>query len=47
LLRWERKLRPGEDHARAARELLMPKYTAGKRGSYFNRPIRYGPTGVV
>ena len=47
LTRWERKLRPGEDHLRAAKELLLQKYNAGKKGSDFNRPLRYPPSGVV
>ena len=44
---WERKLRPGEDHLRAAKELLLQKYNAGKKGSDFNRPLRYPPSGVA
>ena len=47
LTRWERKLRPGEDPLRAAKELLLQKYNAGKKGSDFNRPLRYPPSGVV
>jgi len=39
LTRWERKLRPDEDHRRAARELLMQKYNASKRGNDFLRPL--------
>jgi hypothetical protein len=41
LVRWERKLRPDEDHLRAARELLMQKYSAGKRGNDQHRPLIY------
>jgi hypothetical protein len=47
ITRWERKLRPGEDHLRAAKELLLLKYNASKRGSDFNRPLIYPPSGVV
>ena len=48
LLRWERKLRPGEDAGRAARGLLLQKHSAQKKGSDFNRPLRYpGSGGVV
>jgi hypothetical protein len=45
--RWERKLRPGEDHLRAAKELLLQKYSAGKKGSDFHRRLVYPPTGLV
>ena len=45
--RFERKLAPGEDAHRAARELLMQRYRAGKSGSDFHRPIRYPPARVV
>ena len=38
--------RPGEDHLRAAKELLLQKYNVGKKGSDFNRPLRYPPSGV-
>jgi hypothetical protein len=47
VVRWQRKLRPGEDHLRAARELLMQKYATGKKGSDFNRPLRYPASGLV
>ena len=47
LTRWERKLKPGEDHLRAAKELLMQQHSAGKKGSDFHRPINYRPTGIV
>jgi hypothetical protein len=47
LVRWERKLRPDEDHRRAARELLMQKYNATKRRSDFLRPLVYRDTGIV
>ena len=43
----ERKLRPDEDHRRAARELLMQKYNASKRGNDFLRPLVYPPSGIV
>jgi hypothetical protein len=46
LVRWERKLRPDEDHRRAARELLMQRYRATKRGSDFLRPLVYPPSGL-
>jgi hypothetical protein len=39
LLRWERKIIAGEDHGRAARQLLWTKYNAGKKGYDANRPI--------
>ena len=32
---------------RTARELLMQKYNAGKKGSDFNRPLVYPPSGIV
>jgi hypothetical protein len=41
LVRWERKLRPDEDHRRAARELLMQRYNATKRGNDQHRPLIY------
>jgi hypothetical protein len=41
LVRWERKLRPDEDHPRAAKELLMQRYNATKRRSDFLRPLVY------
>jgi hypothetical protein len=47
ITRWERKLRPGEDHLRAAKELLLQKYNASKRGSDFLRPLVYPPSGIV
>jgi hypothetical protein len=47
LTRWERTLRPGEDHLRAAKELLLQKYNASKRGSDFLRPLVYPPSGIV
>jgi hypothetical protein len=40
------KLRPDEDHRRAARELLMQRYRATKRGSDFLRPLVYPPSGL-
>ena len=45
--RWERKLRPGEDAQRAAKDLLWRKYEAGKKGSDFNRPLVYPPSNIV
>jgi hypothetical protein len=47
ITRWERKLRPDEDHRRAARALLMQKYRASKRGSDFLRPLVYPRSGIV
>ncbi len=47
LTRWERKLRPDEEHRHAARELLMSKYNATKRGSDFLRPLIYPPSGIA
>jgi hypothetical protein len=47
ITRWERKVRPDEDHRRAARELLMQKYNATKRGSDFLRPLVYPPSAIV
>src|SRR5262245_2601225 len=47
LTRWERKLAPGEDAARAARQLLRARYDANKRGSDFNRPLPRGFQGGV
>jgi hypothetical protein len=47
LTRWERKLRPGEGHLRAAKELLLQKYNAGKKGSDFHRPLIYPPLGIA
>jgi hypothetical protein len=47
LLRWERKILAGEDHGRAARQLLWQKYNAGKKGSDFNRPISMRGWGTV
>ena len=41
LVQWERKMRPDEDHGRAARELLMQKHNATKKGSDFLRPLVY------
>ena len=41
LVRWERKLRPDEDHRRAARELLMQRYNATKKGNDQHRPLVY------
>jgi hypothetical protein len=41
LVRWEGKLRSDEDHRRAARELLMQKYNATKRGNDQHRPLVY------
>jgi len=41
LTRWERKLLPDEDHRRAARELLMQRYNATKRGNDQHRPLIY------
>jgi hypothetical protein len=38
MTRWERKLRSGEDHLRAAKELLLQKYNAGKKGSDSTAP---------
>jgi len=32
---------------RTARELLMQKYNAGKKGGDFNRPLVYPPSGIV
>jgi hypothetical protein len=45
--RYARKLRAGEDAYRAARDLLMQKHVAAKRGSDFSRPLRYSNAGVV
>jgi hypothetical protein len=42
LVRWERKLH----HRRAARELLMQKYNATKRGNDQHRPLVYPPSGL-
>jgi hypothetical protein len=47
LLRWERKIAPGEDHGRAARQLLWQKYSATRKGSDFNRPISMRSWGGV
>jgi hypothetical protein len=47
LLRWERKIIAGEDHGRAARQLLWQKYNASKKGSDFNRPISMRNWGTV
>jgi hypothetical protein len=47
LLRWERKIGPGEDHGRAARQLLWTKYNAERKGSDFNRPISMRGWGSV
>ena len=47
MTRWEGKHRSGEDHLRAAKELLLQKYNAGKKGSDFTRPLIYPPSGVV
>jgi hypothetical protein len=44
---YSRKLRPGEEAIRVARELLMQKYRATKRGSDFNRPLRFPPVSVA
>jgi hypothetical protein len=41
LVRWERKLGPGEDAHRVARELLMERHRATQRGNDFSRPLRY------
>jgi hypothetical protein len=47
LVRWERKLDPkGEDHRRAARELLMQRYNATKRHNDQHRPLIYPPSGL-
>ena len=37
--------RPGEDHLRAAKELLREN-NVGKTGSDLDRPLRYPPSGV-
>jgi hypothetical protein len=47
LLRWERLINPGEDHGRAARQLLWTKYNASKKGRDFNRPISMKGWGTV
>jgi hypothetical protein len=47
LVRWERKLKPGEDHLRAAKELLLQKYRSTKRGNDQHRPLVYPPMGIV
>jgi len=47
LQRYERKLKPGENVEWAAKELLMTKRTASKRGSDFNRPLRAPELGIV
>jgi hypothetical protein len=47
LTRYERKLEPGENAERAAKDLLMVRYNATKRGSDFHRPIRYPPLGIA
>jgi hypothetical protein len=39
--RWERLLRPGEDADRAARQMLLEKYHAEKKGG--PQPIKYPP----
>src|SRR5262245_55423624 len=39
--RWERKLRDGEDAQRVARQLLIEKYSASKKGG--RQPIAYPP----
>src|SRR5262245_10286398 len=44
---WSRKVRDGEDAARVARELLHAKWVATKKGSDFNRPLRYPASGIV
>jgi hypothetical protein len=45
LLRWERKLRKDEDPLRAAKELLMQRYLASKKGTG-RGPIQYPPLGI-
>jgi hypothetical protein len=47
LVRWERKLSKGEDHLRAAKELLLQKYRSTKRGNDQHRPLIYPPSGIV
>ena len=47
LVRWERKLAPGEDHLRAAKELLLQKYRSTKRGNDQYRPLVYRDMGYV
>jgi hypothetical protein len=47
LVRWERKLAKGEDHLRAAKELLLQRYRATKRGNDQHRPLIYPPMGIV
>ena len=47
LVRWERKLKPGEDHLRAAKELLLQKYRSTKRGNDQHRPLVYRNMGYV
>lgn len=43
---WSRKLQPGEDAGRVARDLLWAKYRTDKGRSDFSRPLGY-PTKVV
>ena len=44
---WSRKMGEGEDARRVARELLRAKYVATKKGTDFNRTIRYPRWGIV
>jgi hypothetical protein len=47
LSRYERRLRRGEDAGTVARVLLSALVARRKRGSDFNRPLSYPPSGIV
>jgi hypothetical protein len=47
LFRYERRLREGEDPRRVARELLLQKWKATKKGTDFSKPLRYSNAGII